>query len=330
MRAPEFWRHGGALGALLAPLGWIYGAVTTARLARSRPQASPVPVLCVGNLPAGGAGKTPVALAIGARLGGSGVDVHFLARGYRGKISGPIRVDPDRHDARAVGDEALLLAAVAPTWVSRDRAAGARAAAAQGAGLIVMDDGFQNPGIAKDLSLLVVDGGYGFGNGRVMPAGPLREPVEGGLARADAVVLIGPDETGALKRIGAAPGKSITILRARLTPGPEAETIANKPVVAFAGIARPDKFFTTLGTLGCRMVGTHPFPDHYAYEPEDIERLTREAGAVGALAVTTAKDWVRLPAGTREGVRVLTIAIEWEDEAGLDAVLSPISGGGDP
>ena len=330
MRAPEFWRHGGALPTLLAPLGWIYGAVTSARLARSRPQASPVPVLCIGNLLAGGAGKTPVALEIGARLVSSGVDVHFLARGYRGNSPGPIRVDPDRHDARAVGDEALLLADAAPTWVARDRAAGARAAAAQDAGLIVMDDGFQNPGITKDLSLLVVDGGYGFGNERVMPAGPLREPVEAGLARADAVVLIGPDETGALRRIGAAQARAIPVLGARVTPGPDAETIANKPVVAFAGIARPDKFFATLGTLGCRIVGAHPFPDHYTYEPEDIERLTREAEGKDALAVTTAKDWVRLPAGTREGIRVLTIAIEWEDEAGLDAVLSPILEERDP
>ncbi len=324
MRAPEFWRHGGALPALLAPLGWIYGAITIARLARSRPEASPAPVLCIGNLVAGGAGKTPVALDIGVRLKGSGVDVHFLTRGFGGQISGPICVDPVRHDARAVGDEALLLAATAPTWVARDRAAGARAAAAQGAGLIVMDDGFQNPGIAKDLSLLVVDGGYGFGNERVMPAGPLREPVDAGLARADAVVLIGPDETGVLRRIGAAPGRAIPVLQARVTPGPEAEEFANKPVLAFAGIARPDKFFDTLGTLGCRIVGAHPFPDHYAYEPEDIERLTREAEAAGALAVTTAKDWVRLPAGQALGVRVLTIAIEWEDEAGLDAILSPI------
>ena len=322
MRAPEFWRHGGTLPTLLAPLGWIYGAVTIARLTRARPEASPVPLLCIGNLLAGGAGKTPVALGIGARLSGIGVDVHFLAGGYGGRSPGPLRVDPDRHDARAVGDEALLLARTAPTWVARDRPAGARAAAAQGAGLIVMDDGFQNPGIAKDLSLLVVDGGYGFGNERVMPAGPLREPVDGGLARADAVVLIGPDETGALRRIGAAQERAIPVLRAHVTPGPEARAIANKPVVAFAGIARPDKFFDTLGTLGCRIVGAHPFPDHYPYKPEDIERLTREAEAADALAVTTAKDWVRLPAGTRHGVRVLTIAIEWEDEAGLDAILS--------
>ena len=330
MRAPEFWRHGGALPALLSPLGWIYGAATGARLARSRPEASPVPVLCVGNLVAGGAGKTPVALDLGARLQGSGGNVHFLARGYRGQNPGPIRVDPVRHDALAVGDEALLLAGTAPTWVARDRAAGVRAAAAQGAGLIVMDDGFQNPGVSKDLSLLVVDGGYGFGNGRMIPAGPLREPVEAGLARADAVVLIGADETGVGERIGAAPGRAIPVLGARVRPGPEAQDIANKSVVAFAGIARPDKFFDTLRGLGCRIVGAHPFPDHYAYEPQDIERLTREAEESGALAVTTAKDWVRLPAGQAHGVRVLTIAIEWEDEAGLDAILSPILGGRGP
>ncbi len=330
MRGPEFWRHGGALSALLAPLGWIYGVAIHARLARSRPEASPVPVLCVGNLVAGGAGKTPVALSLGARLRARVGNVHFLTRGYGGRSPGPLRVDPGRHDARAIGDEALLLARVAPTWVARNRAAGARAASAQGAGLIVMDDGFQNPGLAKDLSLLVVDGGYGFGNERVMPAGPLREPVEAGLARADAVVLIGPDETGAGERIGTATGRAVPVLRARAAPGPEAGDIANKPVVAFAGIARPEKFFDTLRGLGCRVMAAHPFPDHYAYSPEDIERLTREAEASGALAVTTAKDRVRLPRRQAGGVRVLTIAIEWEDEAGLDAILSPISGGGEP
>lgn len=330
MRAPEFWRREGALPALLSPLGWIYGAVTQTRLAWSRPGASPVPVLCVGNLIAGGAGKTPVALAIGARLIRSGVNVHFLSRGYGGQIPGPVRVDPDHHDARAVGDEALLLAAASPTWVARDRAAGARAAAAQGAGLIIMDDGLQNPGIAKDLSLLVVDGGYGFGNGRVMPAGPLREPVDGGLARTDAVVLIGPDETGVAKRIEAAPGGAIPILAAHARPGPEAAAIAGKSVLAFAGIARPDKFFDTLRSLGCPIVGAHSFPDHYAYKPEDIERLTREAEAAGALAVTTAKDRVRLPKGSSAAIRVLTIAIEWEDEAALDAILRPITRGREP
>ena len=330
MRGPEFWRHGGALQTLLAPLGWIYGMATHARLARSRPEASPVPVLCVGNLVAGGAGKTPVALGLGARLQGSGQNVHFLTRGYGGRSPGPLRVDPGRHDARAVGDEALLLAVAAPTWVARDRAAGARAAAAGGAGLIVMDDGFQNPGLAKDLSLLVVDGGYGFGNGRVMPAGPLREPVEAGLARADAVVLIGPDETGAGVRIGAAPGRAVPVLGARAVPGTEARDIAGRSVVAFAGIARPEKFFDSLRGLGCRLIAAHPFPDHYAYEPGDIERLTREAEASDAIAVTTAKDRVRLPPGTGDGVRVLTLAIEWEDEAGLDAILDPILEGREP
>jgi tetraacyldisaccharide 4'-kinase len=330
MRAPEFWRRGGALPALLSPLGWVYGAVTRARLARGRPGASLVPVLCVGNLLAGGAGKTPVALSIGARLARSGVAVHFLSRGYGGQNPGPVRVDPDHHDALAVGDEALLLAACAPTWVARDRAAGARAAAAQGAGLIVMDDGFQNPGIHKDLSLLVVDGGYGFGNGRMMPAGPLREPVEAGLKRTDAVVLIGPDETGAAKRIKAVPGGAVPILAARARPGPEAADIAGKPVLAFAGIARPDKFFDTLRALGCPIVGAHSFPDHYAYKPEDIERLTRQAEAAGALAVTTAKDRVRLPQGSAANVRVLTIDIEWEDEAALDVILSPLLKGREP
>ena len=184
MRAPDWWgaRRGGMLSSMLAPLAWAYGAGTRARFAAARPWRSPVPVLCVGNLVAGGAGKTPVALSLGARLMGRGVDVRFLVRGYGGVCAGPLRVDAARHGARQVGDEALLLAGCAPTWVARDRQSGARAAIADGAAAIVMDDGFQNPSLAKDVCFVVVDGGYGLGNGRLIPAGPLREP-PGGRAR---------------------------------------------------------------------------------------------------------------------------------------------------
>ena len=201
MRAPDFWRRGGGpLGAVLTPLGWGYGLATRLRLAMANPFKASVPVLCVGNLIAGGAGKTPVTLSLGRRLMDQGRKVHFLSRGYGGRRAGPLRVDPDHHGAREVGDEALLLARCAPAWVARDRPGGCRAAIAGGARAIIMDDGFQNPYLAKDVSLLVVDGAYGFGNGRVMPAGPLREPVEAGLARADALVLIGADGAGVVER----------------------------------------------------------------------------------------------------------------------------------
>ncbi|MDE2514004.1 MAG: tetraacyldisaccharide 4'-kinase, partial [Alphaproteobacteria bacterium] len=181
--APEFWARRGALSLLLTPLGCLYDATGTARRALVHAYRAPVPVICVGNLVAGGAGKTPIVADLARRLTARGVAVHILSRGYGGTLPGPVRVDPDRHDAAAVGDEPLMLARGTPTWVARDRAAGARAAAVAGAQAILMDDGLQNPTLAKDLSLIALDGGYGFGNRRVIPAGPLRETIAHGLAR---------------------------------------------------------------------------------------------------------------------------------------------------
>lgn len=323
MRAPEFWHGpgGGVVAALLAPLGSVYGLAVRARFAAARPWRASIPVLCVGNLVAGGSGKTPVALSLGARLARRGDDVHFLTRGYGGRRAGPLRVDPDHHDAREVGDEALLLARCAPTWVARDRPAGCRAAIDGGARAIIMDDGFQNPSLAKDVSLVVVDGAYGFGNGRVMPAGPLREPVEAGLARADALVLIGTDGAGVVERVGGDAPTALPILRARIRPGPEAARLAGRPVVAFAGIGNPERFFTTLRDIGCRVERAHTFPDHYPYDSGEVESLRKDARALDALLVTTAKDLVRLPPAARDGIEVLTITVAWEDEAAVDDIV---------
>ena len=220
IRAPEFWSGdggGGLLPLLLSPFAALYGAATARRVARPGWKA-PVPVICCGNATAGGAGKTTVALDLGRRLANRGIAVHFLLRGYGGSLKGPLRVDPAHHDSLAVGDEALLLAAERPAWISADRAAGARAAIAAGAQAIVMDDGLQNPTLEKDVSLLVVDGTYGFGNGRVIPAGPLREPVAEAAARCRAAVLIGEDECNALALLP----PRLPVLRAHRRPGPEA------------------------------------------------------------------------------------------------------------
>jgi tetraacyldisaccharide 4'-kinase len=322
VRAPDFWGKGnaGLVSTVLLPLSWIYGLVARVRFMAARPWRAPVPVLCIGNLVAGGAGKTPVALDIGARLLGRGVAVHFLTRGYGGRNAGPLRVDPDRHDFHEVGDEALLLARCAPTWVARDRVAGARAAIAAGAAAIVMDDGFQNPSLEKDLSLVVVDGGHGFGNGRLMPAGPLRETVTAGLARAQGVVIIGADETGVAQL-------SPRVLRARLKPGPEAASLSGKAVVAFAGIGDPGKFFDTLRAVECRVEAAHAFPDHHPFTETEIERLCHQARDLGVVPVTTAKDAVRLPSNEGNEIKVLTITLEWEDEAALDTILRPVMDG---
>ncbi len=285
----------------------------------AHPYCPAVPAICVGNLVAGGAGKTPVAISLALRLAALGRTPHIVLRGYGGGEPGPVRVDPARHDARAVGDEALLLARVAPTWVARNRVEGVRSAEANGAGAIVLDDGLQNPSLAKDVSLVVVDGGYGFGNGRVIPAGPLRETLDEGLARADAVVLVGRDTSGAAARIGA---RVPLVLRARLAPAAGLAEIAGRTVVAFAGIGRPDKFFETLAEIDCRVVAGMPFPDHHEYAPDEIMRMVDVAHLHDATLVTTAKDAVRLAPDARAMVCVLEVEIAWERPDDVDALLN--------
>ncbi|SOD90943.1 tetraacyldisaccharide 4'-kinase [Caenispirillum bisanense] len=314
MRAPDFWRTENGLVRLLEPAGLLYAAAGRWRRARTTPYTASVPVVCVGNIVAGGAGKTPVCLALADLIDGA----HFLTRGYGGSEAGPLRVDPDRHTADEVGDEALLLAARAPTWVARRRPEGARAAEAAGAAALVMDDGHQNPTLAKTLSLVVVDGGYGFGNRRVLPAGPLREPLAEGLARADAVVLMGDDTAGVARRLPA----DLPVLRARLVPGPEAAALAGRRVVAFAGIGQPRKFFATLRGCGASLVAVHPFADHHPYRHDDVQPILDEAFALGAVPVTTAKDAVRLPPDQRQQVDVVTVTVAWDDPAALRALLA--------
>ncbi len=322
MRAPGFWNGdgGGLAPLLLAPLAAVYAAVTARRVTRPG-WAAPVPVVCCGNATAGGAGKTTVALDLGRRLADRGIAAHFLLRGYGGSLRGPLRVDPAAHDSEAVGDEALLLAAERPAWISGDRAAGARAAIAGGAQLIVMDDGLQNPTLVKDLSLLIIDGSYGFGNGRVIPAGPLREPVAAAASRSRAVVLIGEDETGALAHLP----PSLPVLRAQLRPGPEAELLAGQPVYAFCGIGNPRKFFATLTEAGAMLAGRMAFADHYPFDAGDMRDLLAEAETLRAIPVTTRKDFVRIPPEFRPRVTVVTIRLEWADDTAIEALLDPLA-----
>ena len=319
MKAPDHWRQAGLVSTLLLPLSAVFRLGSWLRQRTATPYRAPVPVVCIGNLTAGGTGKTPVALSIAARLIHRGLSVHFLSRGYGGRLTGPLRVNAAGHTAADVGDEPLLLSRQAPTWIARDRAAGAKAAAEAGADLIVMDDGLQNPHLFKDLSLIVVDGAYGFGNGRIMPAGPLREPVADGVGRADAVVLMGPDETAAMQQLDA----NIPLLHAALKAQPDA-ALDGQAVVAFAGIGRPEKFFATLETLGCRIVERHAFADHHVYDAAEIDGLLSQAAAAKALPITTEKDWMRLSATHREKVRALPVSVEWRDSAALDALLERI------
>jgi tetraacyldisaccharide 4'-kinase len=316
---PEFWERRGALPTLLAPLGWAYGAASRLRRAVVKPWQAPIPVLCVGNLVVGGAGKTPVAIDMAERLIKRGARPHLLSRGYGGTLAGPIQVDPARHGYREVGDEPLLLARVAPTWIARDRAAGAKAAIAAGATVLVLDDGFQNPSLVQDLKLVVIDSRYGFGNGYALPAGPLREPAASGLARADAVVVMGEGEPPFARLPGGPP-----VLRAHLVLRGSTPALRGARVVAFAGIGRPQKFFEFLDRLGASVVARHAFADHGPYSVTALDPILAEAARMSALVLTTEKDWVRIPAEVRERIAPVPVTIRWEDAAAIETLLQSL------
>jgi tetraacyldisaccharide 4'-kinase len=319
MKAPAFWTRNGLPARMLSPLSCIGTAITAHRMAHAGWRA-PVPVICCGNASVGGAGKTTLALDLAHRLTARGVAVHVLLRGYRGSARGPRRVL--RGDTAAVtGDEALLLAEAAPTWTGADRAASARVAIAAGAELLLMDDGLQNPSLEKTMSLLVVDGSTGFGNGRVMPAGPLREPVAAAASRCRAAVLIGPDTSGALARLP----PDLPVLRAGLVQGDEIASLTGHRVLAFAGIAFPAKFFTALERAGVVLVGREAFADHHAYTANQLARLAAKARALNAILVTTPKDAVRLPAEMNP--RVVSVRLVWEAEPAIDALLDELMSG---
>ena len=321
MRPPGFWHRTNAHLAPLAlsPFCWITAQATARRLRRPA-WAAPVPVICCGNIGVGGAGKTTLALDLLRRLHGRGVDAHALTRGYGGRTRGLVRVDILRDDAERVGDEALLLAASATTWVAADRAAAARAAVAQGAHCLVMDDGMQNPTLRKDCTLLVIDGDVGFGNGRLLPAGPLRESVARGASRAQAAVLIGADRTGAAQRLPI----GLPVLRATLVMTSQAEALHGQRLVAFAGLARPEKFFSALRALDLELVAQRAFADHHRYRASELRQLAIQARHERAVLVTTPKDAARLPAWFREQVTILGVVLHWNDDAGIEAVLGGV------
>lgn len=318
MRAPDFWQRDGAAARLLDPIGRLYGLAGHVRRRLATPSELDIPVICIGNLTAGGAGKTPTAIAIARYLIAKGERPHLLSRGYGGRARGPLRVDLDRDDAIDVGDEPLLLAEVAPTWVSADRVAGGRAAKAAGASHIVMDDGLQNPGLAKDLSLLVVDGITGFGNHRLMPAGPLREALAPAFSRIDAAIVIGPDQAG----IEAVLPEGLTRLSADIQADPGQEDLKGRPVLAFAGIGRPAKFFQSLEELGAQIVETHSFPDHHRYRVSEVENLLARAKRSDAACITTAKDHVRLAPNLKNAVEKLLVSLHFDELQHLDKLLS--------
>ena len=322
MKAPRFWGkpRPTLLARLLQPTGWAYGRATAQRM-RGPGERAGAPTICVGNFTVGGAGKTPTALALARMLIGDGRRVAFLSRGYGGvERAEPLLVDPESHIAKLVGDEPLLLARLAQCWVGTDRVQSARSAVEAGANALILDDGLQNPGLVKDLSFAVVDGESGFGNGLCVPAGPLRAPVSAQLPLVQALIVLGGDDAAASRIAALAPGKPL--IRASLEPDAlAAAPLIGREVVAFAGIARPEKFYATLRRVGAQIVATRDFADHHPYTQGEVEALIEESRGRGALLATTEKDLVRLSVRQARAIVALPVTLRFEEPASVRRIL---------
>jgi tetraacyldisaccharide 4'-kinase len=321
MREPAFWwRKSGLAARLLAPLGFIYGAVTAKRMAR-KGAAAGVPVLCVGNFTLGGAGKTPTVIMLARMLVQTGKRPICLSRGYGGDVEGPKLIDAHSDIAAHVGDETLLLANVAPTVVAKDRVAGATLARAQGADLIIMDDGLQNPSLRKDFTLAVIDARRGVGNGHTFPAGPLRAPLAAQLAHSDALLVVG-EGTGADHVAEQARALGRPVFAGRLVPDrAEPEALKGRNVLAFAGIGDPEKFFATAIAAGIAVTERRAFDDHHRYTAEEAAELIMQAEHSGLSLLTTEKDHARMKGerllealATRTHILRVDMAVEETDE----------------
>ena len=303
MKTPKYWQSNSFISKLLTPLGYIYGALTGLRIKLKKPKKAEIPVICIGNITAGGTGKTPVSISVAKLLSGEMFHPYFVSRGYGGKLQNVI-VNNKKHTARDVGDEPLLLSAQAPVVVNADRYKAAQTATEQGADVVIMDDGFQNPGLHKDLSFLVFDGHYGIGNGKIIPAGPLRETLENGIKRADAVIILGKDKHNLAQRCG------LPVFFGHTEAAQT--TINNQDVIAFAGIGHPQKFYHTLKQQGFNVVKTIDFPDHHFYTREELDAIVKEAQKLNAQIYTTGKDFVKIPPLYSQDINVLEIAVVWD------------------
>lgn len=325
MQAPRFWygARPNAVAHALRPISTLYAAGTAHKLAIGARAKLGIPVVCVGNLTAGGTGKTPTVIALWEILAGLGANPHILSRGYGGTLTKTTRVYPARHSAAECGDEPLLLSAFAPVWVGQDRLQSAKLAIAAGADILILDDGFQNASLAYDLSLIVVDAARGFGNGLVIPAGPLREPIATGLARADFVLSIG--EAGQQASFSQRhPNLPRPHLTGHLAPLNMGMSFQDMPVLAFAGIGHPEKFFATLRQMGARILRAEALSDHQPLSDALMTRILRDAQSLGAQPVTTEKDAVRLPDALRREVLTVPVRLRLDQDHALRERLSGI------
>ena len=304
MKTPKCWQSNSIISKLLVPFGLLYGFLTQLRLKIKKPKKVEIPVICIGNITAGGTGKTPVSISIAKMLGTEMYHPFFVSRGYGGKLKN-ILVNNKKHSANEVGDEPLLLSSQAPVVVNSNRYEGAKLAIKEGADVIIMDDGFQNPSMYKNLSFLVFDGTYGIGNGRLIPAGPLRETFDDGIKRADALVIMGKDKHDLAKRC------NLPVFYAHTEA---VQTHINNPnVVAFAGIGHPQKFYHTLSFQGFNVVETIDFPDHHFYKKSELETILKKAKELDAEVYTTSKDFVKIPTYMQDKFKVLEIAVVWDE-----------------
>ena len=313
MKTPSFWKDKNLVSLLLSPIGCLYMSATFLRLKLKKAKKVEKKVICIGNVTAGGTGKTPVSLAVAEILQQMGKNPFFISRGYGGKAQ-DILVDIKKDKAEVVGDEPLLLAQCAPVVINADRYKAAQKAIKNGADIIVMDDGFQNPGLYKDISFLVFDGEFGIGNGFGVPAGPMRESLRQGLKRAQAAIIIGEDKHNIAAKLRVLPIFHAKVVNEPINP-------QHKKAIAFAGIGRPQKFYNSLKQCGVEIVETIDFPDHHQYSTEELKNLISKAKERQAQLYTTTKDYVKIPAELRPYFNVLQIKIKWQDEKFLETFL---------